>query len=399
MPGCIEAATAGIIARVRIRGFRSARDVTITPGQMLALVGEPGVGKSNLLAAVRLLLDPDARAVAPSDIARGWRGEVAVEARLTDGREVSAVATPSRLTRLGATLPPALFMPGELRTSSIVSPAATRMGPFTQLAGLLADIRDDSAAQPALSILSIIEHCCDARMTGTVLLVEEPELYLRPQGQRYLYRLLRRFSSLGNQVLYSTHSPSFLNVARLEELAIVGLEARSGTQVNHPEPLAESDVFRVVSEFDAERSELFLARSAILVEGRTEKLVLPFVFRALGHDPDREWISIIECGGKSNIPVVARVCIAAGIPFVVMHDRDAAPGHEPIPAEQALNQLIARVAGSARTLVLEPDFEAVAGIAGHKPEAAWRWFSSLPASGVPPQLATAVGAAIDLAQR
>ena len=37
-----------------------------------------------------------------------------------------------------------------------------------------------------------------------------------------------------------------------------------------------------MTEFDAARSELFLARAAVLVEGLTEKLVLPFVFAALG---------------------------------------------------------------------------------------------------------------------
>ena len=69
-----------------------------------------------------------------------------------------------------------------------------------------------------------------------------------------------------------------------------------------------------MSEFDAERSELFLARSAILVEGRTEKLVLPMLFAALGHDADRAQISIVECGGKSNIPVFARICKAVPDP-------------------------------------------------------------------------------------
>ena len=49
----------------------------------------------------------------------------------------------------------------------------------------------------------------------------------------------------------------------------------------------------------------------------TEKLVLPFVFSALGYDVDREAISIVECGGKPNIPLFARICIATGIPFVV----------------------------------------------------------------------------------
>jgi len=32
-----------------------------------------------------------------------------------------------------------------------------------------------------------------------VLLIEEPELFLRPQAQRYLYRQLRAFADNGNQ--------------------------------------------------------------------------------------------------------------------------------------------------------------------------------------------------------
>jgi putative ATP-dependent endonuclease of the OLD family len=33
------------------------------------------------------------------------------------------------------------------------------------------------------------------------MLIVQPELFLRPQAQRYLYRLLRAFAEHGNQVL------------------------------------------------------------------------------------------------------------------------------------------------------------------------------------------------------
>jgi predicted ATP-dependent endonuclease of OLD family len=196
-------------------------------------------------------------------------------------------------------------------------------------------------------------------------LIEEPELYLRPQAQRYLYRLLREFSSGGNQVIYSTHSPSFLNVARLDELVFVERIPDSGTRAAQPRPVTPADDFRVLTEFDAVRGELFLSRAAVLVEGQTEKLVLPFVFAALGYDPDREAISIVECGGKPNIPLFAGICRAVGLPFVVVHDSDARPGRKPVAAE--------------RRIVIEPDFEAVAGLQGHshKPERAWRRFHRL----------------------
>jgi len=40
----------------------------------------------------------------------------------------------------------------------------------------------------------------------------------------------RRLTALGNQVLHSTHSPAFLNVARLEELILVERGAGGVTQ-------------------------------------------------------------------------------------------------------------------------------------------------------------------------
>lgn len=39
------------------------------------------------------------------------------------------------------------------------------------------------------------------------MLIEEPELYLRPEAQRYLYRLLCRFATDGNQVLLAAPLP------------------------------------------------------------------------------------------------------------------------------------------------------------------------------------------------
>ena len=202
-----------------------------------------------------------------------------------------------------------------------------------------------SAAGPAGSFLAALEACGALGLRRVVLLIEEPELFLRPQAQRYLYRLLRRFADAGNRVIYSTHSPSFLNVSRLEELALVQRHPHSGTAVVQPPPITPDDDFRVLTEFDAERSELFLARAALLVEGQTEKLAFPFVFEALGHDLDREGISIISCGGESNIPLFARVCHAAGVPFIAVFDRDAPVGRRPAYSTRQLNALIARLAG------------------------------------------------------
>src|SRR4029450_3327016 len=118
---------------------------------------------------------------------------------------------------------------------------------------------------------------------------------------------------------------------------LVSRDGLGVTAVERLRPVRVDDAFRVMCEFDAERSELFLSRAAILVEGMTEKITFPLVFRALGHDADGEQISIVECGGKANMPLFIEICRRARVPFVVVHDSDMRPDREPVEDEVKLN--------------------------------------------------------------
>ena len=60
------------VTGIRVSGFRTARDVSFSPGQLCALVGEADAGKSNLLAAIRAVLDPAAAPVTADRRGRGW---------------------------------------------------------------------------------------------------------------------------------------------------------------------------------------------------------------------------------------------------------------------------------------------------------------------------------------
>lgn len=150
---------------------------------------------------------------------------------------------------------------------------------------------------------------------------------------------------------------------------------------------------RLAAEFDHERSEMFFARSVVLVEGQTERLALPFGFRAMGQDPDSEGIAIVEVGGKSNLPLAAHLLRELAIPFVVVFDADRGP------ASLALDGEIRRAAGSAPAIRREPDFEGVAGIASHTEKVlhAWRRFADTKPEDVPPALAAIVWSALDRA--
>ena len=384
----------GPLVSIRIRGFRSAHDVLLEPGPLTALLGAAGSGKSNLLLAIWKLLGAHAAPLEPRDLSAGGERALEIEATLASGAAVRLDARGSDSPgRRAGVPPPALFLPASRRADGLV--AAGAAVPRAVAAALA------HSPSAALALVPALETWLEEGAAGFVLMIEEPELFLRPHAQRALYRLLREFGLGGNQVLYSTHSASFLNVSRLSELALVERDETGVTRIRRPLPLPQAETFRALSEFDAERSELLLARAALLVEGRTEKLVFPFLYRALGFDADREGISIVECGGKPNIPIIAEVCNVIGIPYLVVHDRDAASGRKPIASEIAVNEAIARVAGPGRTVELARDFEAVAQLHGHrhKPERAWRWFALAQSEAdIPPQLSSVIRRTVALAR-
>ena len=300
-----------LLQEIQVVNFRSARRLQLRPGPICALIGEPGAGKSNALLAVRALLDPGFD-VSESDVTFGER-DVSIEATLADGRTVSLDATVTALRRSSISRlrsAAAGWWPGSPTAPPVRSTARSdrrssgRRRRASRWCGASRPVRARSRASSSRS---------RSRSSSS-----------RRRAHRYLYRLIHRLADRGNQVFFTTHSPGLLNVAALDEVNLVSRDALGVTAVERLRPIDVDDTFRVMCEFDAERGELFFSRAAILVEGMTEKLALPFVFHALGHDADREQISIVECGGKSNLPLFVEICRRARIPYVVVHDSDCA---------------------------------------------------------------------------
>ena len=100
-----------LLSEIRVVNFRSARRLELRPGAVCAFIGEPGVGKSNLLFALRALLDPSFD-LSTADVTVGQRA-ISIEATLTDGRTVSLNDRTSG--------PPIVHFPTALRGGDLVS--------------------------------------------------------------------------------------------------------------------------------------------------------------------------------------------------------------------------------------------------------------------------------------
>jgi predicted ATP-dependent endonuclease of OLD family len=209
---------------------------------------------------------------------------------------------------------------------------------------------------------------------------EEPELYLHPQAQRALFDSFVELSEGDSQVFLCTHSSGLIDVERYRTIYIVTKRNEAeGSQVTYcSEELFTGDAkkdFNLSYWMNPDRGELFFASKVLLVEGATDKTVIPLIAKNLG--VFRYDYTVIDCGSKSNIPYYIRLLNKFGIPYVAVYDRDHQAGKAP-DALASANIATAGIeneidAGLGRAVVLENDIEEELGMAAgskNKPYAA-----------------------------
>jgi predicted ATP-dependent endonuclease of OLD family len=284
--------------------------------------------------------------------------------------------------------------------------------------GLLLPAEALGAGEQSALVVGLFEAFRQKGTSLSTILLEEPEMYLYPQAQRYFKHILVDLvEKNSSQLIIATHSPIFADVARFNDLRV--LRKRQGSassstsvaQVRTDEDrsfLADQLEREKLSQYiDSRNAELLFARGVLLVEGHGDRLAAAYVASALDIDLDAEGLSIISCGGKSAVPFFARLCRSLSIPFVILHDTDLYEGDELADwmknenqAAPRRNQAIVDAAGTdAVILTVSPTLESalrIARTASDKPRRVIAALQGLQQEDFPIGLVDAVYALSDL---
>jgi len=177
----------------------------------------------------------------------------------------------------------------------------------------------------------------EAVARSTILLLEEPELYLHPQMERLMRDVLYRLSSQPNiQVACCTHSPVFLDIAtryksivRLTKELDGDVACHQVTQDIFPAAgdRAEREKLQTIARFHPTVNELFFAKHVVLFEEFSAIAAFERAAELTGlferHRRLRREVTLVDCDGKNNITAFQRVLNAFRIPYRVLHDEDS----------------------------------------------------------------------------
>ncbi|PUU69039.1 hypothetical protein DBB36_15815 [Flavobacterium sp. WLB] len=173
-----------------------------------------------------------------------------------------------------------------------------------------------------LKIVSFIENFKKNKIKNITeiltILIEEPEAHLHPQMQQVFVEQIREtiektFKEDGIQVqlIISTHSShmiaeaglnvkrSFERIRYFNKYKFKGktvIEVKDFNDFKHKE--TDKDTFRFLKQYlNLHKCDLFFADKVIMVEGITEKILMPIFIRKVAKELENEYVSTIEVGG------------------------------------------------------------------------------------------------------
>lgn len=185
--------------------------------------------------------------------------------------------------------------------------------------------------------MALIRHLAEIRRAAsavqgtTLLLIDEPELYLHPFAVEQVRGALKSLSTTGYQVIFSTHSAQLVGATDAQHALLVRKPTGQPTQTRR----RLVDAIQIVvpnSNHQMEQlftlsnsSQVLFADRAILAEGKTELRLIPFLHEivqgtTLGHQK----CALVTQSGVNDTKKSMEILAAMDIPCKAIVDLDYA---------------------------------------------------------------------------
>lgn len=185
--------------------------------------------------------------------------------------------------------------------------------------------------------MALVQHLAEIkkgtqdRVTNTLLLIDEPELYLHPQAVEQVRSALKVLSKNGYQVLFTTHSPQMIPSEDVKNTLLIRKDMTRGTY-------ARTSLLNAVQEVETEArsqfellfsleyaNQILFSEKVLLAEGKTEKRLLPYIFeRYCNKSLGQNKIAFTDLGGSGNVYNARKVLNVMNLPCKSIVDLDYA---------------------------------------------------------------------------
>ncbi|WFV07159.1 ATP-dependent nuclease [Citrobacter freundii] len=184
--------------------------------------------------------------------------------------------------------------------------------------------------------MALIRHLADITnsenvRTTTLLLIDEPELYLHPFAIEQIRESLNTLSQHGYQIIFSTHSSQMITSDLAKDTVLIRKNSQLGT---HCRLTLTEAVNQVIEQRPAQATHLFslsqsskvlFANNVVLTEGKTETTLLPFIFNKITNKTlGQMQVALIETGSVENISKTMQILDSMDIPTKAIVDLDFA---------------------------------------------------------------------------
>lgn len=173
--------------------------------------------------------------------------------------------------------------------------------------GMESSLDELSAGMKSIYLLSLLETYVEtSSKIPSIILIEDPEMYLHPQLQKSASEILYRLKKK-NQVIFTTHSPNLIFNFSQKQIKQIVLDKDGYTTAR-----MHTDIDEILDDLGYSANDLMNVSFVFIVEGKQDKARLPLLLEKYyseiyDEDGNLQRVAIISTNSCTNIKTYANL--------------------------------------------------------------------------------------------